>query len=268
MGEQEPPFVGKVEDAVAWATFNRPQSLNAYSEPMRDLLLPFLREVEADPAVRCVVLRGAGGNFMAGGDVKSFTEHLTKPPLQRQMTFEGLCHLMNPIIYVLRRMPKPVVASVAGACAGLGFSLVLAADLAIAADNASFTFAYPKIGATPDGGASYFLPRTLGLKRAMEIALLSDRIEAAEAERLGIVNKVVPAAELDAQTRAYVQRLARGATQAYARTKALMSGAFDRNLEAQLQSEAVQFGACTQTADMIEGVTAFVEKRKPDFRNK
>lgn len=268
MGGLEPPFLGEVAGGVAWATFNRPQALNAYSEPMRDLMLPFLRVVEADPAVRCVVLRGAGGNFMAGGDVKSFTEHLAKPPLERQMTFEALCHSMNPIIYVLRRMPKPVVASVAGACAGLGFSFVLAADLALAADNASFTFAYPKIGATPDGGASFFLPRTLGLKRAMEVALFSDRIDAAGAERLGIVNRVVPAAELEAQTRDYVQRLARGATQAYARTKELISQAFSQDLEAQLQSEAVHFAACTRTADMIEGVTAFVEKRKPDFRNK
>src|SRR5580698_5428498 len=164
MSEHQAPFLGEVTDGIAWATFNRPQALNAYSEPMRDLLLPFLRRVEADPAVRCVVLRGAGGNFMAGGDVKSFTDHLAKSPLERQMTFEALCHSMNPIIYTLRRMPKPVVASVAGACAGLGFSFVLAADLALAADSASFTFAYPKIGATPDGGASFFLPRTLGLK--------------------------------------------------------------------------------------------------------
>ena len=268
MSGHQPPFLGEVADGVAWATFNRPQALNAYSEPMRELILPFLRHAEDDPAVRCVVLRGAGGNFMAGGDVKSFTEHMAKSPLQRQMTFEALCHSMNAIIYQLRRMPKPVVASVEGACAGLGFSFVLASDLALAADNASFTLAYSKIGTTPDGGASFFLPRTLGLKRAMEVALLSERMDAATAERLGILNRVVPTAELQAQTRDYAHRLARGATQAYGRTKALLSSAFGQALEAQLQSEAINFGACARTDDMVEGVAAFVQKRKPEFRNK
>ena len=118
---------------------------------MRELIQPFLRHAEDDPAVRCVVLRGAGGNFMAGGDVKSFTEHMGKPRLERQMIFETLCHSMNAIIYQLRRMPKPVVASVEGACAGLGFSFVLAADLALAADNASFTLAYSRSGRRPTG---------------------------------------------------------------------------------------------------------------------
>ena len=125
----------------------------------------------------------------------------------RRTHFESTCHAIIPIIYLIRRMPKPVLVSVSGACAGLGFSLVLASDLAIAADNAFFTSAYTKIGASPDGGSTYFLPLTLGMKRAMELALLSDRIEANDAERLGVVNRVVPAAEL-----AQEHGQARGAT--------------------------------------------------------
>jgi 2-(1,2-epoxy-1,2-dihydrophenyl)acetyl-CoA isomerase len=261
-------FLGSIADGIAWATLNRPDSLNAFSFDMRDELIRFLRAIENDPQVRCVVLRGAGGNFMAGGDVKAFTAQLALPAEDRRALFESMCHAMHPIIYLMRRVQKPVIASVEGACAGLGMSLVLAADLAIAADNAMFTLAYVKIGTTPDGGASFFLPRTVGMKRAMEIALLSDRLDASAAERLGIVNRVVPAGQLADETRALAVRLAAGATQAIGRTKALLSGALSHDLETHLQLEAVNFAASTVTSDMVEGVTAFVEKRRPKFDNR
>jgi len=258
-------FHGEIVDGVAWATFNRPEVLNAYSVKMRDELIPFLRAVEHDDSVRCVVLRGAGRHFMAGGDVKSFVAEMDKPAQERRAAFEELCHSMHPIIYLLRRLPKPVLASVAGACAGLGVSFVLASDLAIAADTATFTLAYLKLGTTPDGGASFFLPRAVGMKRAMEIALLSDKLDAATAERYGLINKVVPAEQLEEQTRLLAQRLACSATQAAARTKALLSSAFAHDLETHLQQEAVSFAACATTKDMIEGVTAFVQKRPAKF---
>lgn len=264
----EAHFIGKIEDGVAWAILNRPKSLNAFSVEMRDAFIRFLLRIENDPEVRCVVLQGAGANFMAGGDVKTFTTQLAQPPADRRALFEGTCHAMHPIIYLLRRLPQPVVASVAGACAGLGLSFVLASDLAIAAHDAFFTMAYARIGATPDGGSSYFLPRTVGMKRAMEIALLNDRLSAELAERLGIVNRVVPSEQLAGETNSLAARLAAGAPQAISRTKALLSGAFSRDLETQLQLEAMSFAACSATSDMLEGVTAFVEKRKPKFLNK
>ena len=260
-------FVGEIANGVAWATLNRPESLNAFSFQMRDELVRFLLRIEHDPQVRCVVLRGAGGNFMAGGDVKAFTAQLALPDDERRALFEAMCHAMHPIIYLMRRLPKPVIASVEGACAGLGMSLVLASDLALAADNCVFTLAYVKIGTTPDGGASFFLPRTVGMKRAMEIALLSDRLDAAAAERLGIVNRVMPLDRLAAETQALATRLASGATQAIGRTKLLLSSALTHDLEAHLQLEALNFAACTVTGDMVEGVTAFVEKRRPKFNN-
>jgi|SRR5665213_613170 len=260
-------FIGHIEDGIAWATLNRPDALNAFSFQMRDELILFLQRVEADSSVRCVVLRGAGGNFMAGGDVKAFTSQISLPDDERRALFESMCHAMHPIIYLMRRLQKPVLASVAGACAGLGMSLVLASDLAIAADNAVFTLAYVKIGTTPDGGASFFLPRTVGLKRAMEIALLSDRITAEVAERHGIINRVVPQERLAEETLALARRLADGATQAIARTKALLSSALSHDLEAHLQLEGINFAACTVTADMVEGVNAFVQKRRPKFNN-
>lgn len=261
-------LIGEISEGIAWITLNRPESLNAFSFAMRDELIRFLLRIEHDPEIRCVVVRGAGGNFMAGGDVKAFTAQLALPQEERRVLFESMCHAMHPIIYLIRRLQKPVLASIEGACAGLGMSLVLACDLAIAADNAFMTLAYVKIGTTPDGGASFFLPRTVGIKRAMEIAMLSERMDAATAERYGIINRVVPADRLADETKAFAARLASAATQALGRTKSLLSGALSRDLEAHLQLEGLNFAACTLTSDMIEGVTAFVEKRRPIFRNK
>jgi 2-(1,2-epoxy-1,2-dihydrophenyl)acetyl-CoA isomerase len=146
-------------------------------------------------------------------------------------------------------------------------SLVLACDLAIAADTAFFTLAYVKIGTSPDGGATYFLPRTVGLKRAMEVALLGERLDAAAVERLGMINWVVPEADLTRETQALAGRLAAGPTQAIAHTKALLSASIGRDLEAQLQAEAISFAACSATEDMDEGVSAFVGKRQAVFVN-
>jgi 2-(1,2-epoxy-1,2-dihydrophenyl)acetyl-CoA isomerase len=257
----------EITHGIAWATFNRPAALNAFTPTMREEIIRFLKRVELDPAVRCVVLQGAGGNFMAGGDVKGFVEQLARPAEERRVLFESLCHAMNPIIYLMRRMCKPVLASVEGACAGLGMSLVLASDLAIAADNAVFTLAYAKIGTTPDGGASYFLPRAVGMKRAMEIALLNERIDAIAAERNGIVNRVVSRDQLATETHTLAARLAGAATRALGRTKLLLSGAFDNSLEKQLQLEAENFAASVMSADMLEGVNAFVAKRRAVFKN-
>jgi 2-(1,2-epoxy-1,2-dihydrophenyl)acetyl-CoA isomerase len=264
----EEHFLASYSDGIAWGTFNREAALNAYTPRMRDSIIEFLRRAEDDAAIRCVVLRGAGKHFMAGGDVKDFQVEFGKPPAARRAQFESLCHSLHPVIYLMRRLPKPVLASVRGACAGLGMSFVLASDLAIAADNSFLTLAYVKIGTTPDGGGSFFLPRTVGIKRAMEIALLSDRIPAQQAHALGLVNWVVPEERLESETRSIAARLAQGATQAIARTKELLSGALRHDLETHLQLEALNFAACTATADMAEGIAAFTEKRAARFENR
>jgi 2-(1,2-epoxy-1,2-dihydrophenyl)acetyl-CoA isomerase len=261
-------FVASYTGGIAWGTFNREGALNAYTPRMRDALIEFLRRAEQDSAIRCVVLKGAGSHFMAGGDVKDFQAHFGRTPAERRAEFESLCHSMHPIIYLLRRLPKPVLASVRGACAGLGMSFVLASDLAVAAESAFFTLAYVKIGTTPDGGGSFFLPRTVGMKRAMEIALLSDRIPAPKAQEYGLVNWVVPDDQLERETQALAERLAQGATQAIGRTKQLLSSALRNDLETHLQQEALSFAASTVTADMAEGLGAFMEKRAPRFENR
>lgn len=253
-----------VQDGVATITLNRPQVLNAMDGEMMQRLRPIAESVQHDPSVRAVVLRGAGTAFMAGGDVSVFHAHLAELPelivrWGREMHFAFLA---------LRRMGKPVLASVHGAVAGAGFSLMCAADLAIAAADTRFTLAYANIGASPDGGSSHFLPRLVGYRKAMELALLPDRFDAETARTLGLVNWVVPNEKLADETARLAQRLANGPTHAYAEAKHLMNQSLGTSIEAQMEEELAAFARCARTADLREGVSAFVEKRKPTFRGR
>lgn len=257
-------IVVHIDDAIATIAFNRPQVLNALDDEMILAFRNACERIGTDDAIRCVVLRGEGSAFLAGGDVAMFAAHADELPrlslaLARELHFG---------ILALRRMPKPVLASVHGAVAGAGVSIMAACDLAIAADDARFTAAYSAIGVSPDGGASYFLARCLGPRRALEFLLLSEPVDAQAALRLGLVNRVVPAAELGEATKRLATRLARGPTRAYAETKRLVDAAADAPLEQQLEAEALAFGRCAGSDDMREGVAAFVAKRRPDFRGR
>ena len=258
----------EVSEGIATVTLNRPEALNALSDDMMTALVEVMARVEADPAARCVVLRGAGDHFMAGGDVKGFHGCLAETPAERGAHFRDKIRGLHPAIAAMRRMPKPVVASLRGAAAGFGLSLALATDLAIAAEDAYFTLAYCLIGTSPDGGSSYHLPRLVGLRKAMEIALLGERFNAETAQRLGLVNWVVPNEDLEAETAKLAARLARGPGRALGETKALLNASFDNPLEAQLALEAESFARCAATQDFAEGVTAFVEKRAAKFQGK
>jgi 2-(1,2-epoxy-1,2-dihydrophenyl)acetyl-CoA isomerase len=169
-------------------------------------------------------------------------------------------------VRTLVRMPKPVVGQLHGAVAGAGMSLAMNLDLAIAAEGTVFTLAYANLGTSPDGGSTFFLPRLVGRRRAMEIALLSNRFDAAKAHDLGLINDVVPAAEISEKGMALAQKLASGPTLAFARTKELIDQSFENDLATQLEAERVNFVASTYTNDFKEGVQAFVEKRKPEFK--
>ncbi len=257
------------DGAIATITLNRPDSLNALDRAMVEALHANLIRVEQDAAIRCVVLRGAGDNFMAGGDIRMFAKALAELPAdERQANFEGLIGQVHASIICLRRMEKPVVAAVHGAVAGFGVSLATACDLTLAADATVFTLAYCHIGTSPDGGSTFHLPRAVGMKRAMEIALLGDRFPAEEAARIGLINRVVPAAELEAATAKLAGRLAAGPTAAYARTKRLLNASLDNSLAAQLSAESELFTASTMTDDFREGVTAFLEKRPAGFKGR
>lgn len=255
-----------ISDGVATVTLNRPQAMNALNLDMVEGLYAAFSRCEEDEGIRCVVLKGAGGVFMGGGDIKMFAALLNEPERSPRAFFGRLIHQVHEGVLILRRMPKPVVASIRGPAAGFGLSLVLASDLAVAADDALFTLAYCHIGASPDGGSTFHLPRIVGSKKAMELALLGDRFGAVEAERLGIVNKVVPAGELEAETERLARRLAAGPTLAHARTKALLNESFERPLEKQLQAETESFARSAASRDFAEGVAAFVGKRPPRFK--
>ena len=253
-----------VADGIATITFNRPQVMNALDPETIVEFRAVCERAESDPQARVVVLRGAGPAFLAGGDVASF-----KASLQE---FSGkviaLAGELHRGILALRRAPKPVIASVHGAVAGAGMSIMMACDLIVAAEGTQFSMAYSRIATSPDGGASWFLPRLVGYQKAMELLLLADAVDATALQTMGVINRVVPAEELDAATQKLAQRLAAGPARAYAETKALVNSSINQELTQHLDAEALAFARCAADADFAEGVTAFVEKRKAVFIRK
>lgn len=250
---------------VATLTLNRPDALNALDFPMMDALVDTTSALAADDTLRVVILRGAGRHFMAGGDIRTFAGELALPAAERDARFKALIGRLHAAIETIARMPHPVIAQVHGAVAGFGLSLMNACDLAVAADNAYFASAYKAIATTPDGGGTWSLPRVVGLRRALDIMLVGDRFDAQQAQAFGLVNRVVPAAELDGAVRALARSLADGPALAIRNTKRLLRESLGHTLSEQLAAEAASFGACAATADFKEGITAFLEKRPARF---
>lgn len=254
------------DGGIATVTLNRPKALNALDWDLAAALPKVLGELQFDRDVRVVVITGAGRAFMAGGDVKAFHEASKLGDDEIRALVDHMILNVHQAIQILDEMPQPVIASVGGVVAGFGLSLALATDLIVTAEGTNFTLAYSGIGVSPDGGSTFTLPRLVGLKKATEIALLSDNFDAAEAERLGLVNRVVPADDLESETRKLAERLARGPAVVYARTKKLLRGSLSATLDTQLRHEHESFKTCATTADFAEGTAAFVEKRKPTFK--
>jgi 2-(1,2-epoxy-1,2-dihydrophenyl)acetyl-CoA isomerase len=250
-----------IDAGVATIAFNRPHYLNALDGDMMTQFRAAAELTQKDPAVRAVVLRGEGKAFMSGGDLEVFQRHLDELP-DLVMRWGRDLHFG---MLALRRAGKPVIASVHGAVIGAGFSMMCAADLAIAADDTRFSLAYANVGASPDGGSSHFLPRLVGYKKAMELTLLPDQFDAATAQRLGLINWAVPAADLAQETARVVGRLVQGPTRAYAEAKRLLNQSLERSLETQMEEELQAFARCALTADLAEGLAAFMEKRRPKF---
>jgi 2-(1,2-epoxy-1,2-dihydrophenyl)acetyl-CoA isomerase len=257
----EGPVLLEVAAGVATITLNRPQVMNAMDGAMMSRLREVAEQVQENAAVRAVVLCGAGPAFVAGGDVGMMKANLERMP----ELVVRIGRDMHLAFTTLRRMPKPVLASVHGACAGAGIGLLAACDLAIAAEDTKFTVAYTRIGTSPDGGVSHWLPRLVGYKKAMELMLLSDAFDAEAARNLGILNWVVPAEQLAAETGRIARRLAEGPTVAFAEAKGLVNRGFEAGVEGQMDEELRSFARCARTADFAEGVSAFLEKRKPAF---
>lgn len=250
-----------VTNSVATITLNRPDCYNALSREMVEELLEAVLTCREDRAVHAVVLTGAGQAFCAGGDVRELMAHDGTIALH----VKWLLASMHSIISCLCRMSKPVVAGVGGVAAGAGMGLVMACDLVVADESARFTMAYTKLGLPPDAGSSYFLPRLVGLRRAMELTFTNRVLTAEEAREWGLINRVVPDGGSSTAARAWADELVCGPALALGRAKRLLLMSDHVNLETQMENEAQLISLSSQSADFREGVAAFVEKRTPAF---
>lgn len=252
------PVLLERDGAVAYISFNQPNRLNTLDVPSVKAFRAICTLIAEDRGVRAVVVRGAGRAFGVGGDLAGMRTDAAG-------TAKQLIENLHAGLLTLSRIDAPVIASLQGAVAGGSLSLALACDLAIAAEGTVFNLAYSRIGASCDGSSSWHLPRIVGLRRAMAIALLSDNIDTAQALDLGLVNKVVPAAELATETAALAHRLAQGPTHGYGRIKRLLRDSLGNDLPAQLDAEQAAFLEGTKTQDFAEGLNAFFDKRPPRF---
>jgi 2-(1,2-epoxy-1,2-dihydrophenyl)acetyl-CoA isomerase len=250
------------EEGVVTIIMNRPEVLNAFNDLMLQELIEAVEAAAQDDTIRCVVLTGAGRAFGSGQDLRTFSAAYTS-----NESLKVSEHLIkyHRLVYALHEMPKPVIAAVRGVAAGISCNIALACDLRIAADDASFIEAFARIGLVPDGGGGYFLPRLVGIGKAMEMAMLADEVSAQEAERIGLVNACVPAAEFEATVTTLARRLAKGPTHTYGLIKNLLYGSLAADLPASLQLEGELQDRAIVTKDHREGVNAFLAKRKPNF---
>ena len=256
--DTSPPLVLERQGPIATIRFNRPDALNAVDVPLACAFLAAVQEIAVDSSVRAVVMRGNGRSFMAGGDLAA----LRANPVQGA---SELLAVLNEALPLLLNMNAPLIAQVHGAAAGAGMSLMLMADYVLAAEGTTFNLAYIHLGTSCDVGASWALPRLVGTRKALEMALLSEPFKAEEAVRLGLVNRVVPSADLEAATDAIAKRLSAGPTLAYGAMKRLMRESMERTLPEQLAAEASAFVRCAGTQDFKAGVEAFYTREPAQF---
>lgn len=253
-----------VVDGVCTITLNRPEVFNAVNEQMKRELNEAMKSAEKDAAIRCLVLRGAGEKaFCSGQDLKEHSGKEGKRSLK-----ESLEKMYNPLIRKMRTMEKPVIGMINGVAAGAGMSIALACDMRIMADTARLIEVFVRIGLVPDSGSHWFLPRLVGMAKAFEYAALGQDISAAEAERVGLVNKVVTAGELEATTMDLARQLAKAPTRAIGLIKRTLNKSLATDLDSLLDYEAIIQEAASQTEDHKEGVSAFLEKRPAQFKGR
>ncbi len=250
-------------EGIARITLATPTNMNALSAAMFADLLPLLEQVGQDDKVRVVVITGEGRAFCAGGDLAEMKEGF-----DGNYGFYKHMELANRFTVALAELPKPVIAQVNGAATGAGMNMALAADIAIAADNAKFSEIFGNVGLVPDVGGTYLLPRVVGRAKAKEIVMTYRMITAQEALDLGIVNRVIPAAELEAEVDKLAQRIAKGPTFALALGKKLINRSFEVDIRTALDMECMAQALAGNSEDHKEGVAAFFEKRAPRFQGK
>ena len=254
----------ETKDQVTTITLNRPEAYNALTIPVARELFEAALAADEDPEVRCIVVTGRGRAFCAGGDVKEFSGNLPRiGALLKELT----TYLHNAISR-LARSQKPVILGVNGVAAGGGFSLALSGDLVVAAESARFTMAYAGVAATPDGSSTYFLPRLIGIRRAIELFYLNRSLTAREALEWGLVNRVIPDTEFPEALATVARQLAQGPTLTFGAGKFLFHHSLGGGLETQMELETEFIARSGKTEDFKSGVTAFAEKKAPTFKGR
>ncbi|MEU9286388.1 enoyl-CoA hydratase-related protein [Streptomyces sp. NPDC048275] len=253
------------DNAVSWITLNRPETLNALTWDQRERVITLLADASADPAVRAVVITATGRGFCAGADLRG------GPPVGERLPGDVARTIRRGaqrLIAAVLDCEKPVIAAVNGTAAGIGAHLAFACDLVLAAEPARFIEVFVRRGLVPDGGGAYLLPRLVGPQRAKELMFFGDALTAADAERIGLVNRVVSPQELDKTAREWAERLATGPTRALALTKQLVNASLDADRATAFAAEAAAQEINMTTADATEGVTSFTERRSPLYRGR
>jgi 2-(1,2-epoxy-1,2-dihydrophenyl)acetyl-CoA isomerase len=253
------------EDGVLTLTFNRPQFRNAMSSEMTPTLMTIFREAKADSKVRCIVVTGAGDHFTAGGDVVGFQRTLELSPAERQDQFRQRLDRVAGMVESVLAFDRPIVARCRGAVAGAGLMFVLAADLVLADETATFVFAHRQMALVPDGGVSWLLPRIVGLRQAKRLLLTAAKVGATEALALGLATAVYSTAELDRAVEKAAISLARAPQEAIKTTKRLLADSLSETSERQLLAERDGIVRCVGQDDFAEAVRSFLEKRSPRF---
>jgi len=247
------------DNGVLTLTLNRPEALNAFNRTMKDELLAAFKEAARDPAVRVVVLTGAGRAFCAGQDLKEPRSD-DAPDLGAELRAR-----YNPLILAMRRLDKPIIGQINGVAAGAGCSIALACDVRVAAESATFIQSFARVGLAPDSGSSWFLPRLIGLAHAADMILSAEPVDAHTAQRIGLVNRTVPAGRLADEARAMAARLALSSPVALALGKRALNYSLEHDLTSSLEHEAQLQAIAGRSDDHQEGVAAFADKRPPDF---
>jgi 2-(1,2-epoxy-1,2-dihydrophenyl)acetyl-CoA isomerase len=250
----------EIKDAIAWITLNRPDKYNAFNREMALLFQEKLDVCKESNEIRCVYITGAGKAFSSGQDL----DEVVDPNGPKVVNI--LSEHYNPIISRIRYLNKPVVAAVNGVAAGAGANIAIGCDITVAAQSASFIQAFSKIGLIPDTGGTFFLPRLIGLQRAMAFSMLGDKISSEEAERIGMIYKAFPDNSFEQEAKKIAATLAQMPTQALYFTKKALSQSFISSFEEQLHAEETLQQRASATTDFKEGVSAFLEKRKPNFK--